>query len=117
MGSDSHSRVRQQLCALGIILLMLTVSLTHIQFSNLHEQETVSFSNNQPWDDLQQPWGQYGGTATRNGSMQPIVPLQDRCSASMTQSSTGLHWMTASVRCLWIIIGDFSASLSATDGV
>ena len=117
MGSDSHSGVRQQLCALGIILLMLTVSLTHIQFSNLNEQETVSFSNNQPWDDLEQPWGQYGGTATRNGSM----PAHSATSGSMLSiDDPVINWVALDdgigSDAYGSIIGDFSTSLSATDG-
>ena len=117
MGSDSHSRVRQQLCALGIILLMLTVSLTHIQFSNLNEQGTVSFSNNQPWDDLDQPWGQYGGTATRNGSM----PTHSATSGSMLSiDDPVINWVALDdgigSDAYGSIIGDFSTSLSATDG-
>ena len=117
MGSDSHSRVRQQLCALGIILLMLTVSLTHIQFSNLHEQETVRFSNNQPWNDMEQPWGQYGGTATRNGSM----PTHSATSGSMLSiDDPVINWVALDdgigSDAYGSIIGDFSTSLSATEG-
>ena len=76
MSSASHSESGRRLPAFSIVLLMLMVSFTHIQFSNLTEEKVAQPSSAQVWDDRQQPWGQYGGSATRNGTM----PLHDSTS-------------------------------------
>ena len=117
MGSDSHSRVGQQLCAFSIVLLMLMVSLTHIQFSNLEDEILVRPSNDTPWDDLEQPWGQYGGTATRNGSM----PAHSATSGDMLSiDDPVINWIALDddigADAYGSIIGNFSTSLSATSG-
>ncbi len=63
-----------------LLLLLLTV-LSPI-FSNqnydpelIEEIEDISFTNNnEPWNPIEQPWGQYSRTPTHNGTMPPHSP-------------------------------------------
>ena len=41
------------------------VSLSHIHSSELEEITVILPTPNTTWNDLEQPWGQYGGSATR----------------------------------------------------
>ena len=79
MSSASHSETGRRFSAFSIVFLMLLVSFSHIQFSNLSAQAPMFQTSEQIWDDLEQPWGQYGGSATRNGSM----PAHDSSSGPM----------------------------------
>jgi len=117
MSSVSHSNAGQQLPAIGIIMLMLMVSITHIQFTNLSSIETLAQSSTQPWDDLEQPWGQYGGSATRNGSM----PVHDSQSGVMLSiDDPVINWVALDddigADAYGSIIGNFSGSLTASPG-
>ena len=117
MSSGSHSNAGQRLPAIGIIMLMLMVSITQIQFTNLSSIETLAQSSTQPWDDLEQPWGQYGGSATRNGSM----PVHDSQSGVMLSiDDPVINWVALDddigADAYGSIIGNFSGSLTVSPG-
>ena len=69
MSSASHSRKEQFWPALGMVLLMLFTSLSQMNIGSLQSNDIVRSSTDNPWDPLDQPWAQYGGVPTRNGSM------------------------------------------------
>mgnify|MGYP003686602381 FL=1 len=69
MSSVSHSRAEQFLPALGMVLLMVLTSLSQMSMGSLQAEESVSNSTDDPWNPIDQPWAQYGGVPTRNGSM------------------------------------------------
>ncbi len=63
-----------------LLLLLLTV-LSPIFFNQnydpklIEEIEDISFTNNnEPWNPIEQPWGQYSRTPTHNGTMPPHSP-------------------------------------------
>ena len=117
MSSASLSDAGQRLPAIGIIFLMLMVSVTQIQFTNLSSIEDIAQSSNQPWDDLEQPWGQYGGGATRNGSM----PIHDSQSGNMLSvDDPVINWIALDddigSDAYGSIIGNFSGSLNVSPG-
>ena len=115
MSSASHSNAGQRLPAICIIILMLMVSISQIQFTNLSSIETLAQSSTQPWDDLEQPWGQYGGSATRNGSM----PMHDSQSGVMLSiDDPVINWVALDddigADAYGSIIGNFSGSLTVS---
>ena len=117
MSSASHSESGRLLPAFSIVLLMLMVSFTHIQFSNLAEEKVVQPSSAQVWDDREQPWGQYGGSATRNGTM----PMHDSTSGPMISiDDPVINWVALDDNigsdAYGSIIGNFSGSLTVSPG-
>ncbi len=117
MSSASHSESGRRLPAFSIVLLMLMVSFTHIQFSNLTEEKVAQPSSAQVWDDREQPWGQYGGSATRNGTM----PLHDSTSGPVISiDDPVINWVALDDNigsdAYGSIIGNFSGSLTVSPG-
>ena len=117
MGSVSHSVAGRRLSASIIVLLMLMVSFTHIEFSRFEDNNSVFESNQLPWNDQEQPWGQYGGTATRNGSM----PDHNSSSGNMLSiDDPVINWVALDddigSDAYGSIIGNFSESLTVSPG-
>ena len=117
MGSVSHSVSGRRLSASIIVLLMLMVSFTHIEFSRFEDNNSVFESNQLPWNDQEQPWGQYGGTATRNGSM----PDHNSSSGNMLSiDDPVINWVALDddigSDAYGSIIGNFSESLTVSPG-
>ena len=69
MSSVSHSRTEQFWPALTMVLLMLLTSLSQMNIHSLQPAEIIDRSSENPWSPDEQPWSQYGGVPTRNGSM------------------------------------------------
>ncbi|MGB2175685.1 MAG: CARDB domain-containing protein [Candidatus Poseidoniaceae archaeon] len=117
MGSVSHSVAGRRLSASIIVLLMLMVSFTHIEFARFEDNNSVFESNQLPWNDQEQPWGQYGGTATRNGSM----PNHNSSSGNMLSiDDPVINWVALDddigSDAYGSIIGNFSESLTVSPG-
>lgn len=117
MGSVSHSVAGRRLSASIIVLLMLMVSFTHIEFTQFKDNNSVFESNQLPWNDQEQPWGQYGGTATRNGSM----PDHNSSSGNMLSiDDPVINWVALDddigSDAYGSIIGNFSGSLTVSSG-
>ncbi len=117
MGSVSHSVAGRRLSAGIIVLLMLMVSFTHIKFTHFEDTYSILETNQQPWDDQEQPWSQYGGTATRNGSM----PDHSSSSGNMLSiDDPVINWVALDdgigSDAYGSIIGNFSESLSVSPG-
>ena len=127
MSSASHSRTEQFRPALGMVLLMLLTSLSHMTVGTLDDGENVVNSSQNPWNPVDQPWGQYGGVPTRNGSM-PIHSADGGPGTGSIDSVTSLASINDPV-INWVgledgigsdaygsIIGNFSANLATTPG-
>ena len=117
MPSGSHGKSGHQRSAFGMVLLMLMVSLTHIHAPNLNEVNSVRTTSDQPWDDLEQPWGQYGGSATRNGTM----PLHDSTNGPLLSIDDPIiNWVALEddigSDAYGSIIGNFSGSVAVSPG-
>ena len=117
MSSESHSKAGSQFPAIGIVILMLTVSLTQIHWTHLADEKAVELTSEQPWSPYEQPWGQYGGTPTRNGSM----PTHDAQTGTMlTIDDPVINWVALDddigSDAYGSIIGNFSESLTTTPG-
>ncbi len=117
MSSASHSETGRCFPAFSIVFLMLMVSFSHIQFSNLSVQDPMFQTSEQIWNDLEQPWGQYGGSATRNGSM----PAHDSSSGPMISiDDPVINWVALDDNigsdAYGSIVGDFSGSLTVSPG-
>ena len=117
MSSASHSETGQRTSAIGMVVLVLLVSFTHIQFTSLSDEPTIFRTSDQVWNDLEQPWGQYGGSATRNGSMPthssevgPMISIDDPV----------INWVALDDNigsdAYGSIIGNFSGSLTVSPG-
>ena len=117
MGSESHSQHGHRRSAMGLVLLMLLLPLSHIHVTKLEQSQSVQSSNSQPWDDRGQPWGQYGGGATRNGSM----PIHNATSGNVLSiDDPVLNWVALDdgigSDAYGSIIGNFSGSLTVSPG-
>ncbi|MEC8609850.1 MAG: CARDB domain-containing protein [Candidatus Thermoplasmatota archaeon] len=117
MSSASHTIPEHKRSAIGIVVLMLMVSLSHIQSSELEEITVILPTPNTTWNDLEQPWGQYGGSATRNGTMPqhdseigPILSIDDPI----------INWVAleddVGSDAYGSIIGNFSESVTVSPG-
>ena len=127
MSSVSHSRAEQFLPALGMVLLMVLTSLSQMSMGSLQAEESVSNSTDDPWNPIDQPWAQYGGVPTRNGSM-PIHSADGGPGTGSVESVTSLASINDPV-INWVgldddigsdaygsIIGNFSGNLDASQG-
>ena len=127
MSSASHSRKEQFWPALGMVLLMVLTSLSQITVGSLQAEENVANSTGNAWDPADQPWGQYGGIPTRNGSM-PIHSADGGPGTGSVDLVTSLASIDDPV-INWVgledgigsdaygsIIGNFSANLATTPG-
>ena len=117
MSSESHSKAGPQFPAIGIVILMLTVSLSQIHWTNFADERVVEQTSEQPWSPYEQPWSQYGGTPTRNGSM----PTHDAQTGTMlTIDDPVINWVALDddigSDAYGSIIGNFSESLTTTPG-
>ena len=117
MGSESHSVAEGRLSAFIIVFLMATVSFTQVEFSNFADSKSIFETNQQPWNDREQPWGQYGGSATRNGSMPSHSPSDG---AVLSINDPVINWVALDdgigSDAYGSIIGNFSESLTVTPG-
>lgn len=125
MSSVSHSRTEQFLPALGMVLLMLLTSLSQMAIETLQAEERVVNSSEDQWNPVNQPWGQYGGVPTRNGSM-PVHSADGGPGTGSVDLVTSLASINDPV-INWVgledgigsdaygsIIGNFSANLDVT---
>lgn len=117
MSSESHSVAGPQFPAIGIVILMLTVSLSQIHWTSFADERVVEQTSEQPWSPYEQPWSQYGGTPTRNGSM----PTHDAQTGTMlTIDDPVINWVALDddigSDAYGSIIGNFSESLTTTPG-
>ena len=79
MGSESHSEAGRQFPAIGIVILMLTVSLSQIQWTHFADEKVVEQTSEQPWSPYEQPWSQYGGTLHAMVRCQLMTLKQAQC--------------------------------------
>ncbi|MEC7096964.1 MAG: FG-GAP-like repeat-containing protein, partial [Candidatus Thermoplasmatota archaeon] len=121
-------RVKQAL-TLVILLLLTPLSLTIKDFetTDLIEEEGPSFTSVVPWNPQTQPWAQYSGMPTHNGSMPPHGPdggpglgsVEDVIQFGVIDSPT-VNWVASDdfdgADAYGSIIGDFSASVTTTPG-
>ena len=117
MSSESHSKAGQQFPAIGIVILMLTVSLTQIHWTHLEDDDVINLTSEQPWNPYEQPWSQYGGTPTRNGSM----PTHDAQAGTMLAiDDPVINWVALDdgigSDAYGSIVGNFSESLTTSPG-
>ena len=117
MSSASHSETGRRLPAISIILLMLMVSFSQIQFSNLTSVPQTFPTSAEIWDDHEQPWGQYGGSATRNGTM----PVHNSTTGPMLSiDHPVINWVALDDNigsdAYGSIIGNFSGSVATSPG-
>ena len=127
MSSASHFRMEQFWPALGMVLLMLLTTLSQMNTHYLEPNVTLSNTSEQPWNPDEQPWGQYGGVPTRNGSM-PNHSADGGPGTGSVELVTSLASIDDPV-INWVglddgigsdaygsIIGNFSANLQSTVG-
>lgn len=113
--------------ALAMVLLMLLTTLSQMNIHHLESKEGSSNTSEQPWNPVEQPWGQYGGVPTRNGSM-PNHSADGGPGTGSVDSTTSLASVDDPV-INWVglddgigsdaygsIIGNFSANLESTTG-
>ena len=117
MSSASYSKAGQQFLAIGIVIVMLMVSLTQIHWTHLPDDEIVNRTSEHPWNPNEQPWSQYGGTPTRNGSM----PAHDAESGPMLSiDDPAINWVALDddigSDAYGSIVGNFSESLTTSPG-
>ena len=117
MSSASHSDSGQHFPAIGIAILMLMVSLTQIHWTHMSDDVNVHRSSEQAWNPYEQPWSQYGGTPTRNGSM-PAHAAQSGPMLSIDDPV--INWVALDddigSDAYGSIIGNFSQSLTTSPG-
>ena len=127
MSSVSHSRTEQFLPALGMVLLMILTSLSQIAIGSLQAEESVANSTDNPWNPVDQPWGQYGGVPTRNGTMPihsedggPGTGSVDLVTSLASINDPVINWVGLDdgigSDAYGSIIGNFSGNLDATLG-
>ncbi len=110
-----------------MVLLMLLTSLSQMNIHSLQPAEMIDRSSENPWSPDEQPWGQYGGVPTRNGSM-PNHSADGGPGTGSVQDITSLASINDPV-INWVglddgigsdaygsIIGNFSANLDTTPG-
>ena len=121
-------RVKQAL-TLIILLLLTPLSLTIKDFEtmDLVSKEEPSFTSASPWNPQTQPWAQYSGVPTHNGSMPPHGPeggpgsgsVEDVIQFGVIDSPT-VNWVASDdfdgADSYGSIIGNFSASVTTTPG-
>lgn len=117
MSSGSHSISGHRLPAFSIVFLMLMVSFTHVQIIEFSSDKTSYHTAGQPWDEYEQPWSQYGGSATRNGSM----PTHDAQTGSMLSiDDPVINWVALDdgigSDAYGSIVGNFSGSITVSPG-
>ncbi len=113
--------------ALCMVLLMLLTTLSQMNIHHLESNVVSSNTSDQPWNPVEQPWGQYGGVPTRNGSM-PNHSADGGPGTGSVESVTSLASIDDPV-INWVglddeigsdaygsIIGNFSANLESTLG-
>jgi len=69
MSRGSHSRAERFWPALFMVALMVFTTFSQINIHSLQDEQNALNTNEDHWDPVEQPWGQYGGVPTRNGSM------------------------------------------------
>jgi len=127
MSSASHSRAERFWPALGMVTLMLFTTFSQINIHSLQVDDSPLNSSGDQWNPVEQPWGQYGGVPTRNGSM-PTHSADGGPGTGSVDSVTSLASINDPV-INWIglddeigsdaygsIIGNFSSNLETTLG-
>ena len=121
-------RVKQAL-TLVILLLLTPLSLTIKDFETMElvGEERPTFTSEVPWNPQTQPWAQYSGMPTHNGSMPAHGPdggpglgsVEDVIQFGVIDSPT-VNWVASDdidgADAYGSIIGDFSASVTTTPG-
>ena len=110
-----------------MVLLMLLTSLSQMNIHSLQPAEIIDRSSENPWSPDEQPWSQYGGVPTRNGSM-PNHSADGGPGTGSVENITSLASINDPV-INWVglddgigsdaygsIIGNFSANLDSTSG-
>ena len=69
MSSGSHSRAERFWPALCMVALMVFTTFSQINIHSLQVEQNALNTSGDHWNPVEQPWGQYGGVPTRNGSM------------------------------------------------
>ena len=110
-----------------MVLLMLLTSLSQMNIHPLQPADIIDRSSENPWSPDEQPWSQYGGVPTRNGSM-PNHSADGGPGTGSVEEITSLASINDPV-INWVglddgigsdaygsIIGNFSANLDSTPG-
>ena len=110
-----------------MVLLMLLTSLSQMNIHSLQPAEIIDRGSENPWSPDEQPWSQYGGVPTRNGSM-PNHSADGGPGTGSVENITSLASINDPV-INWVgldddigsdaygsIIGNFSANLDSTSG-
>ena len=113
---------------LVLILFLMPLSNFHSstsEVSELSEKQHLMVIDAEPWDPVDQPWGQYGRVPTHNGSMPVHSPNGGPGTGDVADVTTYGVIDTPTVN--WValddldgsdtyssIIGDFSASVTST---
>ena len=76
MTSVNAMSVRANLRSIFLFVLLLLTSLSPVLLDSINDSKSMEInestqysSNTEPWNPLEQPWGQYSRTPTHNGSM------------------------------------------------
>ena len=113
--------------AVAMILLMLLTSLSQMNIYLLEPAEIIDRSSEDPWNPDEQPWAQYGGGPTRNGSMPnhsadggPGTGSVENISSLASINDPVINWVGLDdgigSDAYGSIIGNFSTNLETTPG-
>ena len=110
-----------------MVLLMLLTSLSQMNIHSLQPAEIIDRSSENPWSPDEQPWSQYGGVPTRNGSMPnhsadggPGIGSVEDITSLASINDPVINWVGLDdgigSDAYGSIIGNFSANLNTTPG-
>ncbi len=110
-----------------MVLLMLLTSLSQMTIGSLQAEKSVANSAEGTWNPVDQPWGQYGGVPTRNGTMPvhsedggPGLGSVDVVTSLASINDPVINWVGLDdgigSDAYGSIIGNFSGNLDATPG-
>ena len=127
MSSGSHSRAERFWPALGMVALMLFTTFSQINIHSLQVEDSPRNSSEDQWNPVEQPWGQYGGVPTRNGSMPthsadggPGTGSVDLVNSLASINDPVINWIGLDDEigsdAYGSIIGNFSLNLETTTG-
>ena len=127
MSSGSHSRAERFWPALGMVALMLFTTFSQINIHSLQVDDSPHNSSEDQWNPVEQPWGQYGGVPTRNGSMPthsadggPGTGSVDLVTSLASINDPVINWIglddDIGSDAYGSIIGNFSSNLETTTG-
>lgn len=119
-------RIKQALSLVILLLLTPLCSLViNLEGENHLDNNNISLTSPTPWDSQLQPWGQYSGVPTHNGTMPPHGPSGgpgDGSVDSVTEfgiiDSPTINWVATDdvdgADAYGSVIADFSGSITTT---